>query len=628
MTTACARYVARQMALRLSIGLCLAWGAGCAQKVPEAEAFADANSASSAADGAIGVDASAGQGSDTNDAGNPGDQTPATLLLTLDGAKEVDQQLKGHDGAFFAITVQGPGVPLVAGGGSDATQVVVPFSEGTRPDAWKLAVPPGDARTVRVDLFSMDINGQPAYPIIASGRSLAATVLPGVEWPVTVYLLPSNMFVPARSSDSIEVDLDHRAGLSAVASLDSVLIIGGAKPKSGANAPPLDPQSYGALQSNVMRYDVGKRVLTGPVAKLSQGRAFAASAAGVGGLVAVAGGYIAGADDLVPTGLIEYYDPVGKGVKVAVAPSGSSASAFKPHLNFARAHHSITQLFAGDDYFLIAGGKGAAEASATWEIWHPEQGTIATGPLTKARWNHAAVGVREGTGGRVMLIGGENENGPIADIESIGYDNGGHVAFKGNALITCHVGAKFAQDDGCAALKQQIGYEETAWEPVVQSLPGGVGRTMVGAAYSVHADDPLGPRRVHVIGGFLDALHSKVSGAIDVLDIATGKWVVHTEKLETPRGAPLVAPIDGLQDFGVLIVGGVDAKGETVAAAEVLWTKNDGSFKRVAALNTDSPARVLGAAVPLTSGALLIAGGVTATGSTLKFNAAVHLFSP
>lgn len=550
---------------------------------------------------------------------------PQALQLVVSAPLGTDNPFADPSVKFVALSAEGPGIT------AGSHQIVLAYTPGMTIDLGNvvsgadLPVPYGDARQFRLELYPADVNGTPTFPIKAHGRTVPVAVRQGeAAQQVGVYVTKVNHFAAPVNAGKIEAQVDPRAGASVIARPDNnVMILGGAAPKNAATDP-WDPASFTNFTNTVLVYNTDQRQLLGPVANLSQGRAFAATAQGFNGLVAVAGGYVDNGGTAEASALVEYYNPDTG----AIAQAKPSSPAGNPHMLYPRVGHSITRMFDNDNFFLIAGGTGPkGEAANSWEIWHPNLGAVTQGPLSGPRFNHGAVRVPDATGGYIMLIGGENGSDVLNTFEVIRYDDKGNVAYKGNTDITCKVGATYAKNADCDALKGQPGYTQTSWEPIVQPLAGNAGRTLAGCKYVAH---PGGKFYVYMIGGFEDTAKTKPIKRIDVFNLLAGNWVDHKHSLNAARGAPQI----GVSTIGpragqVLIEGGIGADGKTVGNAEVIYLPASGELdrKNVEGI-TPGGGRVLGSAVGLVTGHVLVLGGVTSTDSGLATQGKVSLWSP
>ncbi len=556
---------------------------------------------------------------------DPGVAEPVQGLAVLVTGPLSDSPLADPESAFVAVVAEAPDIP------PDQIQVVQPLVTGQPTNLSLPAVPYGFGRQMRVELYSKDVNGLPTFPVRGRGRTIPQDVGQGETFLVSAYVTKTNAFAPPISEAKQEALTDGRVGAAVVPMLDNgVLIAGGADPAAGATDP-FDPKSWTGFKTTVLRYGTKERQLfnlsAAPFnASLSVGRAFLAGAAGFDGTVVLSGGYVDNGAGPEPTNLMEFYDP--KSNNIAKSTAGN------PVLEFARARHTITRMFDDDNYFMVIGGKGADDKAArTWEIWHPTHGRITAGELSGPRWNHATVRLPEKDGGYMMLVGGENDAGPINNFEVIRYDRFGNVSFKGNTKVTCCVGAtcETGADSNakCASLKGQQGYSEFRWEPLLRELRGGVARTLPAAAY-VHNGAPR-YNLVYIVGGFQDAKKTQPLNRIDVFDIETGGWIETAPTLEGARGAPVMGwSTAGAQRGQVIVTGGLDASGKTMASGEVLSYDPVGRklFREWTANQLPAGGTVFGHAVSLSTGKIFIAGGASSDGASLKANTSIRLYNP
>jgi len=545
--------------------------------------------------------------------------------------------------AFVELTAEGPGVKVEAA----QTQVVVPYPASEPVDL--SMVPYGFRRQVRIGLWQLNPEtGQPAGPIIGTGRTIPFDlsydeVAAGSGKSLFPYVTRVNEFASAVGESGVAASIDARVGLSAEQLPDSsVMFIGGGVPKAGAKDP-WNPESYASFSNKVLQYDPNLRAI-GDLsisfgAPLNQARGFHASAAGINGLVAISGGWVLNDGKVEATKSVEYFDPQLK--KFVTGPN--------TNLMFARAGHTMTRMFDNDNFFLVVGGQGPkleSQAALTWEIWHPQSGSVAQGKLRHQRWNHAAVRLPETNGGFVMLIGGEgNDNGKdvkiLNNFEVIRYDTRGNIARVGNTLITCKMHSQAGVTDyndkpgtpqgydKCPALAAQKGYEHITWEPATRKLEDDVARTLPGAVYVNHSAYHF----IYMVGGFSDVAHSKPLDRIDIFDIKKGGWVPNALNLDPPRGAPMVAvSMVGPAGGQVLIAGGLGADGKTVAPAEVAYYANPGmpqaELKRWPVKTVIPGGTVAGVAFPLATGHVLIAGGAGISDAGMSPQLPILLWNP
>lgn len=254
-----------------------------------------------------------------------------------------------------------------------------------------------------------------------------------------------------------------------------------------------------------------------------------------------------------------------------------------PHLLYPRVDHTVTPLGPGAKRYLVVGGRGPKpEASATWELWDHASGRVASGSLNRPRWNHRAVLLPGGSVvGHILLLGGEDSTGPIADYEVLRYDGLGNIASKGSTKITCTISGKYVGGAGstseCDAVAGTPGVKTYTFVPIVADLPEKLGRSRPGVAFVKHA----GLHHLWVVGGFTGPNNTAPTHRIDILDTASALWLPTKEAFPSApsllaRGAPLVVPGPGV-DSPVLIAGGVDGNGATVGSPAVFRYQSSGA---------------------------------------------------
>ena len=546
------------------------------------------------------------------------------LAVLIKGPLGDDSPFADAAASFVALIAEGPGISTVP---NQAPQAVQPFV-GNGQDLQIPAVPYGLQRQIRVEVYPKDANGAPSLPVIGRGRTAPRDVNAGETYLVHAYVTRTNNWTVPISNETQEALTGPRHGLAAELMPDgNVLIAGGSDVVGGKDI--FEASSLGTLSKAVLRYDTDKRVvqnLSGAIAAatLSVGRAMMASTAGPDGQAVFSGGYVSGDLGPVATTLVEYWDPAEGAIKQA---GGAS-----PHLEYARAHHSVPRLFDGDGYYMVAGGKGpAAEAAVSWEIWHPVYGRLQKGSLSKPRWNHTTVRLPEKDGGYIMLIGGENDAGVIDDFEVLRYDTGGNVSFKGNKKVTCELGGKIYNgqdsDTVCASLSTQPGYKPFYWEPLVRKLNGGVGRTLAAAVFVSNE----GANHIYIVGGFADTKHTKALSRVDVFDISKGDWAANVAELTAARGGAMLGVTRGVGQRGrVVVIGGVDSNGVSVVKAEVL--SYDPATTATKAETTEglvpSGGRVMGRAIGLPTGHVAIFGGSATKDGQFVASDRIGLYNP
>ena len=565
--------------------------------------------------------------------------TPAEKLrLLVKAPSDADNPfVASADGAFIAITAEGPAIA------ADKYQVVLPYKPGmamSLPD-----LPFGLHRQVRVEVWSRDpATGTPAPPILGRGRSMPIDVSrEGASVTVHPYVTKINRFAPASDDQGVTAKLEGRTGASSVALPNGQALIIGGGTLSGTAKNPYDPSSYLKFSETLVAYDPDSRQVVTPgnqadPVTLKTPRALQGSAMGLN-VVAIVGGVTLDGGAVKPTKSIEYYDIHSGGVQTSAAGT--------PDLVFARAQPTVVQMFENDNYFLILGGKGDTPctdagadvpcAANTWEIWHPVYGNVAQAALNEARWNHAAVRLPAQDGGYVMLIGGENDTGVLSTFEVIQFNTAPTVSHKGFAC------SDPPPSDG----RCQVGESDPRWQPMTGYLPGGAGRTQLGALFLSTAKYNF----VYMIGGFTDKAHKNPSNRVDIFDIATGVYVDAGADyaLAGARGAAMVAAAQTTTHPGqVLVAGGSLTETSHLDSAEFLWINPD-EFKLSQVKDKDGAViaeslsgarivgventlqggnRALGTAVALATGHVLVTGGATGDASAVSTQAALTLWNP
>ena len=538
--------------------------------------------------------------------------------------------------AFVRLTVEGPDLK------DNTYQTTKPYTPGmaiTGPE-----VPYGPARQVRVELLPRGVNGEPVLPPLGLGRTKRQTVKQGESYRVHAYVTKTNAFSPAVPNDLSTVQTQPSLGGAVVAAGDADVFIAGGTSLIPGSTDPFDPKSWGPLSNRVSRYDVDLREVDpqgGPApTTLSTGRAFMATTTGVNGLVVFSGGYADTGAGPVPSGLMEYRDPVSGEIKVApaVAPGG------KPqlqHLSVPRAHHTITPMFANGDYFIVAGGVGPdGKALDSWELWHPQYGISAVGSLSAARSHHAAAFIPANDGGFLVLFGGENDQGTLNTWEVIRMSPSlSLIASRGSQVTTCCVGATcYTQrpdkngvvSTECSSRRSEKGFNlEYLWEPKVYALEDAEGRTLPSV---LRVDDPSGLSMIYIVGGFSDKKKTKPIPTVSVLKLLQSPaWVTKSAPLLTARGAPLVGwSTVGATRGQVIVTGGIGADGKTVASGEVLSydAAGDEIIRTWSSNGLPDGGRVLGGAVSLSTGQVLFAGGAGTGATGWKTTSSIQLYNP
>ena len=533
--------------------------------------------------------------------------------------------------ALVTMAAEWPGQDL-----DKAPHVTMPYAAGELVELGPPHddVPHGAGRQVRIELHAAGGSAGSTQTLIAVGRTVPVDSVPGDE-PLErrAYVTRAGAIAPIWSVDGKLAALDQRIGAAAALTSDhKVVFVGGARTHQ-KSMNPLDITAFDDFDRKAAVWDidtgrVGQVVDTqyGDEAILSEERAFAVAAVGASGVVAVIGGYVSGPSGPEATKLVEFLDPESGRFVIS--------SASEPHLARARAHHGATPILPPSDFVLVTGGKGAAQFPvSTWELWHPKLGRVDTGELSKPRWNHSVVHIPGKDGGAVILVGGENGQGPLADLEIIRYDNTGNFSFKGNGKLTCRLKGKVHDEPNstsiCKGLRGREGYVETRWVPEVRPYPlGRKARKAPGVALL----ERHGATHLLMVGGFGVDSGQSPTGEILVYDVSADTWVADQPQLKVARGAPLVAvgrSVDGTQRM--LVTGGIGVSGKVVDASEEIHfgSKLTGQLvHRVLPGKTPGGGRVMASAIALPTGMVLLSGGLTSKGGTLVPATELTLWNP
>jgi len=564
-------------------------------------------------------------------------QPPEKLHMVVRAPSDADNPfLASPDGAFVAITAEGPELP------ADRYVNVQRYKSGMSVALPQL--PFGVNRQIRIEVWSRDAASDKPLKPVGRGRSIPVNVsAEGAATTVHPYVTKINQFAPVVDDQGIAAKLEGRAGAASVALPNGQVLIAGGGTFSGTAKTPYDPASFSKFSDVVVAYDPDTRQLVSPSKSaesitLKFGRAQHGMAVGRS-VVAIVGGYVQLDGTNKPTRSIEYYDISNGKMLTSVATS--------PDLFYARVHPAVMQMFDGEDYFLILGGKGDTPCSAggnevecaanTWEIWSPVDGAILKGRMNEARWNHAAVRLPAPDGGYAMLIGGENDGGVLGTFEVIQFNNGGSVAQKGFAC----------SDPPPADGRCSPGQLDPNWQPIPGALRDGAGRTLMGAVFLANAKYNF----VYMIGGFSDKDHKVASNRVDIFDIASGLYVDAGAEfaLATARGAPIVAAAQTQSRSGqVLVAGGSSNETTHLDSAEFLWINPD-EFKltqikdnvgtvtgeglggaHIFGVENALPGgnRTQGTAAALSTGHVLVAGGATGDAGAVTAQPALTLWNP
>ncbi|GMV38563.1 MAG: hypothetical protein AMXMBFR64_02790 [Myxococcales bacterium] len=195
-----------------------------------------------------------------------------------------------------------------------------------------------------------------------------------------------------------------------------------------------------------------------------------------------------------------------------------------------------------DVFVLLAGGR-AEQASGSFEVWNPAQGSIAFGPSAKApdsglvapRWNHVATAVEKDN--YIFFIGGEDGSKTVATIDV--FDKVAGAMLPNGKIPEPLVG------DLSAVEKGRVGHQ------AVYVSKGGV-------------------NAVYVLGGYQDRARSKLVNRIEVINTQNGQALAGPQdgfNLCTARAMHQATLMD---DGRILVAGGLGASNKVVGAAEVI----------------------------------------------------------
>jgi hypothetical protein len=506
--------------------------------------------------------------------------------------------------------------------------VVKPYKPGLALNLTDLPFGPG--KQVRVEVHTADANGQPTNVVIGRGISAPADIVAGgAPLTRTAYVTRTNRFAPPLTdADPVNPSTAQAVGAGQCAvTLPSgpVLFFGGAAAKAGAKNP-YDPKSYDTFSNAAWGYDPDSRASVALGGTLTQARGFHSCAVGQS-VVAIVGGYVLDPDSKlpVPSKTIEFFDMAAKPGDAQFRQTQDCGQGCTTGLMFARAGASVVRMFDDDNYFLILGGQGDTKcvegqpcAANTWEVWHPLRGNLAQGLLNKPRWNHATARIPTSpSAGYVLLVGGENDQGPLADFE----------------VLQFNLGQVSSANSPCPAAGKAVcsGLDDALWTPLTVAMP--VARVLPGAVYLA------GKNFFYVViaGGFTDSAKTKADNTIDIFDInpKSGGGYKNdpgTLQMTMARGAPMISVVTAGSRAGqVLIAGGTTsaAKNDPPVDAEFLYfqdgTVNQGIIHPVENGLSDG-ARTLGNAVALPTGHVLIGGGIDPV--SLAPRAALLLWNP
>ena len=440
---------------------------------------------------------------------------PPAEYVDLDPFKNCDfvkscYQLVGESKLRDCVTHESPGI---TSGDS--------FTLSALPDGVKLNVV-----AACYDTDPMSSTPQPGY-VRSRGKSQPVTGTAGGSAEVYVYMTPPASFGPSCSREdgqrTVTTPSFPRWGATATELYDgTILIAGGVDELVSGCSNWSDPGCITKTLLTAAIYDPGSGIFslvgTSGSSQMPQGSAFAAAVRLPSEQVAIFGGISATG---IPTDTVTLYDPVAR--TFAAVESGRK-------MLDSRSRFTATLISSAEGGFvLLVGGYGTGEA--TWELWTPTSGTIASGSLAESRWNHTATLVTKEMDpmiGRdvVILIGGEGEGEP------------GSTTVRDSMEI--------------------FDIDATQLDPMPIALCSNLsGNSPPARAKTMHATAFVPARHfLYIAGGFEDGKHEEPMQDICVWHTAQEKWAgeAGTFRLKTGRGALTATTLPG---NAVLFSGGL-----------------------------------------------------------------------
>lgn len=463
------------------------------------------------------------------------------------------------------------------------------------------------AERLQMVVEGLDALGNP----VLQGRSVPFRYLSGDRVdPPRIFLSAPDTFSEATALTGSEGALqpqevrfqvaEPRAGHAAVRLKSGlVLVVGGARltsdPEEGLAVPglpeglELDVSEEGVVDTAEL-YDPGTGLFF-PLPSMRFPRAFHTATLLDDGRVLVAGGVtvLEGDDGLEVATLAsaEIFDPSqSEAPWTLVAGSGEG-------LEDGRAWHTAT-LRRSDGSVVLIGGRmiddGEVEVLKTAEIFNPKRDRFELNPgdeaieMDSARAGHTAelLLTGRGAGKTILVIGGEDESGPLKTTEVLTVvGDGSRSAFSGG--------------------------------PSMASARSG---------HASRVASPGGGRQIVVVGG------RGVGGAlvedVEVVDVTVGEFTV-ASRLSELRDQPQLVELPQTQDL--VIFGGLGESGRPVRGAERLaYNPVDGGYTRVAVEGQMVRARYLSTATLLDNGLVLVTGGLSGS-SALESQDDVEFFN-
>ena len=540
--------------------------------------------------GGSGQDAASGDTAATADTG------PPTYSIGLNVRVPNDDKALINLAKSLGIYGTGPGLA------ADAVFAGLPFAPNGGKTVPSPAMPGGAGRQFRVEAYAQTEPG--AQAPLARGLTVPSDLSAATAATQRTAYLTRPLTFSAVYDDTELTGSGHkttlptgRAALGAIAlPSNQVLIVGGGTPGTS----PFDKAGYSDFSSAVWLYDPDARTLK-MQNNLATPRAFHTLAIGQTVVAIVGGAEMSKANLPHSSNKIEFYN-LASGELTSVTQSS-------PNLQFGRVAPTVVQMFEHQDYFLVLGGEGDEAcpdkpanglcAGNTWEIWHPIAGRQAWGQLATARWHHAGVRIPGPNGGFVMLIGGENAQGPVTNMEVLQFTVSNSSVLMSDALTKCPA--------ECPATPANF-----LWNPA--AYPNQPARIWPAALF-VAQTLPVPFYHVYIVGGFDSPSHAAARKNLDIFEISPTTSFLPGVSLAQGRAAPLVAAVTSGPSAGqVLIAGGSTSDNVHLATGEFLRVVASGGKTQTTASSvanglTDGD-RTLGAAVGLVTGHVLLVGGV------------------
>jgi hypothetical protein len=428
------------------------------------------------------------------------------------------------------------------------------------------------------------VDGQP----VSRGFSPPVDLVSGARHTVPLFFAKVDRFasgVSVATGKRIDLRDGPRAGHTATLLKDGRVLVTGGAVLSGAGGVESDPRASAEI------YDPATGEWTA-AGGMGFPRAFHTATLLKDGRVLVVGGMSFISGTLSPLATAEVFDPAGPSFR----PAGS--------LREERGRSGHTATLLPDGRVLVTGGFGQGsrrEALATAEVFDPARGAFfAVGPMSAARTGHTATLLLDG---RLLVAGGRGDAGALAETEIFATPTDAFI--PGPAL----------PDDARA------GHSAVRLTSGAVLVAGGCTRPESLAA-SVSAMSGSG---CHT----REALQTVLS-RVDLYDPSTapaGRFLAGiVPNLVVPRADHTAVPFLG--DARMLVGGGLRADASSVAVAEVFEDQGGGRFGRRTAVGELRAARTFHTATRLSSGLVLISGGLARSGPSFSVVSGVELYTP